>query len=262
MTGAQDLSTTPPLSIHAWLRYSVIESLLAGITPSAALEIGVGQGSVGVLLARRYDYIGIDMDETSLASARHRFRRYGADPDKLLLGGLERVEGREFDLVCAFEVLEHLEDDVGALAEWRAHVDSAGWIVLSVPANPQRFSKADEKAGHFRRYTRESLTQALTAGGFKDIRLCNYGFPVGYLLEAGRSVAARRYLRTAGSYEERTLESGRWLQPPDGVARIMKLTARPLSLATPLCGARARDRSRRSRPARGIGTVGIATRLK
>jgi SAM-dependent methyltransferase len=226
--GTQERPSTPALSIHAWLRYSVIESLLGEISPSSVLEIGVGQGSVGVFLARRYDYTGIDMDETALATARDRFRRSGVDPETLLLGGLERVTGREFDLVCAFEVLEHLEDDVAALAEWRGHVAPGGWIALSVPANPQRFARADEKAGHFRRYTREGLTRALTAGGFENVRLRNYGFPVGYVLEAGRNVAARRYLRTAGSYEERTLQSGRWLQPPDGAARIMELVARPL----------------------------------
>jgi SAM-dependent methyltransferase len=225
---ATELSSSPPLSIHAWLRYSVIETLLAEISPHGVLEIGVGQGSVGVFLARRYEYTGIDMDETVLATARDRFRRYGVDADSLLLGGLEQVEGREFDLVCAFEVLEHLEDDVGALAEWRTHVAPGGSIALSAPANPRRFAKADEKAGHFRRYTRESLTQALSAGGFTNVRLGNYGFPVGYVLEAGRNLAARRYLRTAGSYEERTLESGRWLQPSEGAAPIMELIAWPL----------------------------------
>jgi SAM-dependent methyltransferase len=228
VSSGKELSSSPPLSIHAWLRYSVIETLLERISPRTVLEIGVGQGSVGVFLARRFDYTGIDMDETALATARERFRRYGVAADTLLLGGLEQVEGREFDLVCAFEVLEHLEDDVGALAEWRTHVATRGSIALSVPANPRRFAKADEKAGHFRRYTRESLTQALTAGGFESVRLGNYGFPVGYALEAGRNLAARRYLRTAGSYEERTLESGRWLQPPDGAASIMELIARPL----------------------------------
>jgi SAM-dependent methyltransferase len=228
---------TPPLSIHAWLRYSVIEALLAQITPRTVLEIGVGQGSVGVLLARRYEYTGIDMDETVLGTARDRFGLCGVEPGLLLHGGLERVEGREFDLVCAFEVLEHLEDDVGALKEWRSHVAPGGWVALSVPANPRRFAKADEKAGHYRRYTRESLTQALIAAGFSDLRMLNYGFPAGYVLEAGRNVAARRYLRTERSYEERTLASGRWLQPSDGTSRIMELTARPLSaLQRPFVG--------------------------
>ena len=154
-------SPTPPLSIHAWLRYSTIESLLSQIQPRSVLEIGVGQGSVGVLLARRYDYTGIDLDETALATARSRFRRCGVDADTLLLGGLEQVEGREFDLVCAFEVLEHLEDDVAALTEWHAHVAPGGWLALSVPADPRRFGEADEKAGHYRRYTRENLSRVL-----------------------------------------------------------------------------------------------------
>ena len=149
-------SPTPPLSIHAWLRYSTIESLLSQIQPRNVLEIGVGQGSVGVLLARRYDYTGIDLDETALDTARSRFRKCGVDADTLLLGGLEKVEEREFDLVCAFEVLEHLEDDVAALTDWHAHVAPGGWLALSVPADPRRFGKADEKAGHYRRYTRET----------------------------------------------------------------------------------------------------------
>jgi SAM-dependent methyltransferase len=220
----------PPLSIHAWLRYDVIESLLAGLKPQSVLEIGVGQGSVGVLLARNYDYTGIDLDETVVATARERFRQCGIDPDAVLLGGLEQVKGLQFDLVCAFEVLEHLEDDVGALEEWRSYVRPGGWIALSVPANPRRFGAADEKAGHFRRYTRATLSAALTAAGFSNLRLRNYDFPVGYLLERGRNVIARRYLRTSSPYGERTLASGRWLQPPDSAARVMALLARPFEL--------------------------------
>lgn len=237
MSSGTRRTRTPPLSIHAWLRYSVIEALLSRISPRTVLEIGVGQGSVGALLAHRYEYAGIDRDETALATARERFRLCGVDPSLLLLGGLEQVEGQEFDLVCAFEVLEHLEDDVGALREFRSHVAPGGSIMLSVPANPQRFGNADEKAGHYRRYTRDSLSQALTEAGFTEVRLLNYGFPVGYALEAGRNIAARRYLRTAGSYEERTLESGRWLQPPEGAGRAMELAARPLSaLQRPFVG--------------------------
>ena len=228
MSTASVRPRTPPLSVHAWLRYSAIESLLSRIAPRTVLEVGVGQGSVGVLLARRFAYTGIDLDEPALAAARDRFLRCGIDPSTLLLGGLEQVQGRRFDLVCAFEVLEHLEDDVAALAEWRSHVAPGGWILLSVPANPRRFGKADEKAGHFRRYTRETLLRALAAGGLANPQVLNYGFPVGYALEAGRNMLARRYLRAESTYEERTLASGRWLQPPEGAARLMELIARPL----------------------------------
>lgn len=228
MSTGHGRAATPPLSIHAWLRYSTIESLLASIRPRSALEIGVGQGSVGVLLARRYDYTGIDLDETVLATARNRFERCGVDPGVLLLGGPEQVADREFDLVCAFEVLEHLEDDVAALREWRSHVSPGGWLALSVPADPRRFGSADEKAGHYRRYTRESLSDALTAADFSNVRLRNYGFPVGNLLEAGRNAYARRHLQATDSYEERTLASGRWLQPPEGAGRVIAIVSRPL----------------------------------
>jgi cyclopropane fatty-acyl-phospholipid synthase-like methyltransferase len=227
MSSAGGRPQTPPLSVHAWLRYSVIEALLSQVAPRTVLEIGVGQGSVGVLLARHYEYTGVDMDEMALDTARDRFRRYGVDPDSLLLGGIEQVNGRQFDLICAFEVLEHLEDDVAALAEWRPHVAPGGWIALSVPADPRRFGKADEKAGHYRRYTRESLGRALTTAGFANPRLLNYGFPTGYVLEAGRNFMARRYLRTASSYEERTLASGRWLQPSERAGWMTELMGRP-----------------------------------
>jgi SAM-dependent methyltransferase len=227
---AEGRPATPPLSIHAWLRYSTIELLLSQIRPRSVLEIGVGLGSVGVLLARRYEYTGIDLDEPALATARDRFRRCGVDPARLVLGGLEQVEGRQFDLLCAFEVLEHLEDDVAALTEWHSHVASGGWVALSVPADPRRFSKADEKAGHYRRYTRESLSAALTRAGFSSISLRNYGFPVGYLLEAGRNLYARRHMGSETSHEERTLASGRWLQPPESAGRAMAIVSRPLCL--------------------------------
>lgn len=230
MSVANGRARTPPLSIHAWLRHSTIESLLSEIGASTVLEIGVGLGSGGVLLARRYDYTGIDLDETALSTARNRFRRSGLDPEALLLGGLERVEGRQFDLVCAFEVLEHLEDDVAALNEWRTHVAPGGSLALSVPADPRRFGKADEKAGHYRRYTRGALSTALTAAGFSNVRLRNYGFPVGYLLEAGRNLYAGRHLRSELSPEERTLASGRWLQPPEGAGRVMAVVSRPFCL--------------------------------
>lgn len=230
MSTGNDRTRTPPLPIRAWLRYSTVESLLSQIEARNVLEVGAGLGSVGVLLARRYDYTGIDLDQTALGAARDRFRRYGVDSNSLRLGGLEQVEGQQFDLVCAFEVLEHLEDDVGALEEWRSYVRPGGWIALSVPANPRRFGAADEKAGHFRRYTRATLSAALTAAGFSNLRLRNYDFPVGYLLERGRNVIARRYLRTSSPYGERTLASGRWLQPPDSAARVMALLARPFEL--------------------------------
>jgi SAM-dependent methyltransferase len=218
----------PPLSVHAWLRYAAIERLMAGNEPKTVLEIGVGQGAIGVLLARRHDYVGIDLDEDAIDTARGRFGRAGLDPARLLHGGLEQVRGRTFDLVCAFEVLEHVEDDEAALAEWRSFLAPGGRLIISVPAGPGRFGTADEKAGHFRRYSRDGLAAALGGAGFEQIRTLNYGYPAGYALEAARNVLARRELRRVRTQHERTLASGRWLQPGERAAPVTRALAAPL----------------------------------
>jgi SAM-dependent methyltransferase len=224
------MTKIPPLSIHAWLRYDAIQRLLVQIAPRTVLEIGVGQGSVGVLLADRFEYVGVDLDEQAILTARRRLERYGLDARRLLHGGLEQVIGRTFDLVCAFEVLEHCEDDRATLEEWLTFVAPDGALLLSVPANPARFGVADEKAGHFRRYSRPDLERTLESAGFTDVRMLNYGVPAGYVLEGARNVLARRELRRRLTYEERTLESGRWLQPPESAALITRVLAAPLRL--------------------------------
>jgi hypothetical protein len=70
-------------------------------------------------------------------------------------------------------------------------------------------------AGHFRRYDPAAMTALLTRCGFTAIQLRQYGFPLGYLLEAVRNEVGRRRL-TAGrstSVADRTAGSGRLLQP-------------------------------------------------
>jgi len=240
----------PPLSIHAWLRYAAIDRLLARHVATTALEIGVGQGSVGILLAQRFDYVGIDLDQAALSTAQARFDRHGLDPARLLSGGLEQVAGRTFDLVCAFEVLEHAEDDRGTLEEWRLFLRPGGTLVLSVPAGPDRLGAADLKAGHFRRYSRDDVRNVLQDAGFAEIEVLNYGYPAGYVLEAARNVLARRELRRTRTQHERTLASGRWLQPDEWAAPLTRMAAAPLEiLQRPFMGLD-----------RGTGIVATATR--
>jgi ubiquinone/menaquinone biosynthesis C-methylase UbiE len=245
------MKNLPPQSIHAWMRYEAIQRLLGRLSPRTVLEIGVGQGSVGVLLAERFDdYVGIDLDERSIGTARDRFRRHGLDDTRLLQGGLEQVSARQFDLVCAFEVLEHLEDDQAALQEWSSFLTRGGAVLLSVPAGPGRFGKADEKAGHFRRYSRSSIERVLGSAGFTEVHVLNYGFPAGYVLEVARNMLARRELRKGLTYEQRTLASGRWLQPPDAMSALTRAIAIPLgAIQRPFMVSN-----------RGTGLVALATR--
>ena len=215
----------PPLSAHAWLRYDAVERLLPGDV-RRVLEIGAGLGAMGALLARRYSYTGLEPDASSFAIAEQRI---GAD--KVVPTDDEGYSPAElFDLVCAFEVLEHLEDDSAALRRWQRFLRPGGWVLVSVPAGRDRIGPADRRAGHMRRYDRADLEAVLTRAGLTDPTVVAYGFPLGYALEAGRNVLARRDVEDSTA-RERTSASGRWLQPPDWAAGATRALAFPFRLA-------------------------------
>jgi SAM-dependent methyltransferase/glycosyltransferase involved in cell wall biosynthesis len=207
-----DVNAVAPLTLNAWLRYDVVKRILpAGITD--VLEVGCGQGALGARLAQRYRYVGVEPDQTSWAVAQRRVSAVGTGEVRNVT--VEAIGHERFDLVCAFEVLEHIEDDAAALKEWAGRLRAGGWLLLSVPAHQRRYASADELAGHFRRYDPEALAALLASCGFGEIEMRQYGFPLGYLLEAGRNMIGRHRLATASakSAAERTAGSGRLLQP-------------------------------------------------
>jgi len=215
----------PPLSFNAWLRHDLIWHALEGIDVSTVLEIGAGGGAMGARLAHRYSYVGIETDLESYALARNRIEETGLG--RVLRGDLSALEaGAEFDLVCAFEVLEHIEHDDLALKEWCERIRPGGWLLLSVPAYQRRFGPSDREAGHYRRYDPMEMPRLLGASGFVEPRMWLYGFPLGYPLEWARGVIAR-WKRGTATMSDRTSASGRWLQPPEWFGGVTLLSTAP-----------------------------------
>ncbi|NSX56909.1 class I SAM-dependent methyltransferase [Sulfitobacter sp. 1151] len=64
---------------------------------------------------------------------------------------------RSYDIICLFDVLEHIEDDQATLTALASRLASGGRIIITVPAFPALWSRHDERHHHFRRYTRRSL---------------------------------------------------------------------------------------------------------
>jgi SAM-dependent methyltransferase len=100
----------------------------------------------------------------------------------LLLGGAaDEVAGPEqHSGAVAFNVFEHIPDDVAALRSLATHVRPGGAIVLVVPAFPSAMSRFDRAIGHERRYTVASLRRTVTRAGLnaEQVRYLN---PVGLL---------------------------------------------------------------------------------
>ncbi|GAA2359178.1 class I SAM-dependent methyltransferase [Dactylosporangium salmoneum] len=240
-----DLDRTAPLSLNAWLRLDVVARLLP---PQATdvLEVGCGQGGFAVRLARRYRYTGVEPDPESFAVAERRLAGAGTVANIRL----EDLPPARFDVVCAFEVLEHLDDDAAAVAAWAGRLRAGGLLVVSVPAYQHRFGPADQLVGHVRRYDPAHLRALLAGAGLEHVELLHYGMPLGYLLETGRNVIARRRLRQGGDVPaaQRTAASGRLLQP-----------ARPLRGLAHRWATAPFRLLQRAAPGRGPGLIAVAS---
>jgi SAM-dependent methyltransferase len=223
------LRRPPALTLNAWMRWPWIRRVLGDEPRLRVLEIGPGGGAMGAMIARRHEYVGVEPDPIAFARTRQRLEELGHG--EVLNGSIEALAGRSpFDVVCAFEVLEHIEDDVAALEAWFRWVRPGGRIVLSVPAWQHRWGPLDLMAGHIRRYSPESLRSSLEAAGFIQPTTWLYGFPLGYLLQPLCNAAASR-AEPQGTTQEQTGASGRWLQPPEALAFVTRAASWPFRLA-------------------------------
>jgi 2-polyprenyl-3-methyl-5-hydroxy-6-metoxy-1,4-benzoquinol methylase len=77
---------------------------------------------------------------------------------------------QEFDVIGAYDVLEHIEEDQAVLAEMFRAVTPGGGIILTVPQHPFLWGPGDDYARHKRRYTRSDLVAKVRDAGFEVIR--------------------------------------------------------------------------------------------
>lgn len=244
-------SPVPPLAIRAWLRYDVVSRIITRLQPASVLEIGCGQGAFGARLAGRVDYLGVEPDESSYRVAAGRIEPRGG---RVINGTHEAVPaGSAFDAVCAFEVLEHIEDDRAALAAWVPFIKPGGHLIMSVPAFQDRFGPMDTHAGHFMRYSPDELGSRLTEADLVVDEITVYGWPLGYALESVRNRIDAKKLATARangtSIEELTAASGRTFQPSK---RSSGLAVQAATLPFRYL--------QRAQPHRGTGLVAVAGR--
>lgn len=194
MTGARDAAITEDRDFGraavslGWvpaprflMRRDVVLRRMDASPRGRVLEIGCGAGSLLADLATRG--FACTAMETAPA-ARALARRMLADhPDIVVHDALREDWVGAFDYLLAFEVLEHIEDDAGALRSWLRCLRPGGRVLLSVPAHARRWTATDTWAGHVRRYDRADFLALSAREGLSDARCDNYGFPLGNLLE-------------------------------------------------------------------------------
>ena len=110
----------------------------------------------------------------------------------------------------AFEVLEHIGDDMKALRRFGSYLKPKGKMILSVPSHMSKWGTNDVWAGHYRRYEKISLANKLVLSGFKVDHIWCYGYPLTLILDPliHLNHADEVEIRNGMTREERTKKSG------------------------------------------------------
>jgi SAM-dependent methyltransferase len=151
----------PPHRFNTWPELSALAA-----TATDRLEVGAG-------LHPRLPVSGthfVDVSEPALA----RLREGGGCATLSDVTALP-FRDRAFDLVCAFDIVEHVEDDRGVFAELSRVARRGATVVLSVPLHQIRWTAFDALVGHVRRYEPDDLLALLREHGLALERTAVFG---------------------------------------------------------------------------------------
>jgi SAM-dependent methyltransferase len=177
-----------------WKRYWSDE--IAPFVNGRVLDVGAGLGATADVFSARGDieaWTCLEPDARFTARLAARIASGGLPArTRALRGTLRDLDPAErFETILYIDVLEHIRDDRGELAEAAARLSEGGHLVVLSPAHPFLYSPFDTAIGHERRYTRASLCAAVPES-LRRVRL-DYLDAVGF----GASLGNRLVLRSA-----------------------------------------------------------------
>jgi SAM-dependent methyltransferase len=139
----------------------------------SVMELGPGLGH----FAAELDALGLDRlvladsEEYALEHLRRRFAgRDTVEIVQLEVPGPVDI-GQPVDTIVAMNVIEHIDDDVGALRDLATALVPGGHVVIWVPGYPQLYGDFDRKVGHVRRHTPKTLREHVTRAGL-HVEVC------------------------------------------------------------------------------------------
>jgi SAM-dependent methyltransferase len=129
------------------------------------IEVGAGTGNVSNMLrSRGYSIAAGELHIEGLRMAR------GHGLCELYQFDIFNPPFREhFDTVCAFDVIEHFDNDTGALKKIHGMLKNDGQVIITVPAHRWLWNSEDVLARHKRRYDLKRIRSIFTASGFEII---------------------------------------------------------------------------------------------
>lgn len=163
-----------------WLRYRLIENILSQIKfPSSfVLEIGSGGGGFLVWMKEKgFKCIGVDISRQAVEIALKNVLK----DIYLINGDIQCIKGT-FSLICAFSILEHIEDDASFIKDMLDRIESKGYLLLGFPAKSSLYCECDIFYGHYRRYDFDDFKRLLAGMPVEIIFYYTYGSSLVYKL--------------------------------------------------------------------------------
>lgn len=150
---------------HIGRRYILEHVLTKFVTPTgklSILDLGCGTGINFNWLKSWGTVIGLDSEVNALDYCRQKQSYH-----QLIQRDATNLPSEKFNLITAFDLLEHMDNDREALRTWYSSLENNGYLLLTVPAHQILFGAHDKALHHQRRYSSFGLSQKIRTAGFK-----------------------------------------------------------------------------------------------
>ena len=156
------------------IKRKIVSKILQPLQGLRILDLGCGGGSYTALLEKANRVIAMDLSLVSVEKTKLLREHQGMN----LVAQILQLPFPDdiFDAVVAFDILEHIDQDEGAVQEIYRVLKPKGKLLFVVPEDMTLFSPIDVANGHFRRYNLESIRKLLAA--FNLVNLSDFGFPL------------------------------------------------------------------------------------
>jgi len=174
----------PPGTI---LQLMYLRKRLSLVEAGNFIEIGPGSGEITrILLDLDWQGVSYDLEKTTVDKLKIRFSKEITEKrfDAVCENFLESSNTQKINLVISCMMMEHLSenDELAFIKKAKSLLRNDGVFIGLVPSSPKHWGIEDDIAGHFRRYTRESLKHLLGANKLKLEHLVGLTYPVSNFL--------------------------------------------------------------------------------
>lgn len=170
------------------LQYMYLRERLRLVNIGQFIEIGPGSGEITqLLLELGWKGVCYEMNEPTVNQLKARYAKEIENSQLKIINGdflKEKVATESADLIISCMVMEHLDDNKQStyLSSCKSALKNEGTIITIVPGSQKYWGIEDDIAGHYRRYSQDSIKSLIAKSDLKLKHISGLTFPISNLL--------------------------------------------------------------------------------